>query len=224
MEDIKIVIKEKIKNHDHINNLDLRSDLEEGNKEFCYFSPMGCINSEEETYAIDCFLADGTVVESYIYTSEEEYMQDCELLGMVKRTHKVWTSIEEHTLWANEEEEYREIDDIPTSLGEFTTLQQAIDQAESLSDAHMNDGDVSDAIEEFLGMNRSGKDSRTVHSYGEPFICHNFFDAGVEPHGEGIEIKREKVVVGQVYNLSLPDPDDEDATKNFDDAVKLWLE
>lgn len=80
-------------NLNHINNLDLRSDLENDNLigvRLVRLIPQGYVGNrpsdftgkhhEDDTWAIDCFDEDGMEVESYLYTSESEYNEDVKLL------------------------------------------------------------------------------------------------------------------------------------------------
>jgi hypothetical protein len=71
---------------DEINNLDLRSDLENANIFGCVLRTQGYIGNrprdfkgdfhEDDTWAIGCFTEDGNVVTSYLYVSQYEYNQD----------------------------------------------------------------------------------------------------------------------------------------------------
>jgi hypothetical protein len=80
-----------VDNYDKINSLDLRGDLENGNITDCVLKPEGYVGNrptefdgdlhEDDTWAIDCLLEDGTVINSYLYVSEFEYNQDVEILN-----------------------------------------------------------------------------------------------------------------------------------------------
>lgn len=73
-----------------INNLDLRSDIENENIFGCNLYPQGYVGNrpsdfkgdfhEDDTWAIDCYTEDGMEVESYLYSSEFEYKEDLESL------------------------------------------------------------------------------------------------------------------------------------------------
>lgn len=79
---------------DHINNLHLRSDLENNNIFDCKLIPQGYVENRSEgfegdthedgTWAIDCFTLDGGYVCSYLYVSELDYEQDLKLLNLTK--------------------------------------------------------------------------------------------------------------------------------------------
>ena len=80
----RIHINTEIGNYDKINNLNLRSDLENNNIFDCYLEPQGSISADgiEESYAIDCFNGEGSSTESYLYNSAHEYCQDLAILGL----------------------------------------------------------------------------------------------------------------------------------------------
>ena len=87
-------ITERPLNYDSLNNLDLRSDFENEKDEpliFTYLKACGYVGNnvaeeyEDDTWAIDQLEEDGeTVYQSFLYTSEYEYKQDCEILGLTK--------------------------------------------------------------------------------------------------------------------------------------------
>ena len=73
----------------NINNLDLRSDIENANIYGTKLVPQGYVGNrptdfigehEDDTWAIDCYTSDGMEVESYLYTSEFEYNEDIKIL------------------------------------------------------------------------------------------------------------------------------------------------
>lgn len=75
--------------YDKINNLDLRSDIENDNIIGCKLKAQGYIGNrptnfdgehEDDTWAIDCFNSDEVCVDSYLYTSEFEYQEDIKIL------------------------------------------------------------------------------------------------------------------------------------------------
>lgn len=63
-----------------LNNLDLRSDIENNNIYDTKLIPQGYVGVG--TWAIDCFTSDGMEVCSYLYTSELEYNEDVEILTL----------------------------------------------------------------------------------------------------------------------------------------------
>ena len=80
---------------DKLNNLDLRSDIENNNIYDTVLKSQGYVgnrpsdfegeNHEDDTWAIDCFTKDGFVVDSYLYTSEYEYNEDLKLLNLITK-------------------------------------------------------------------------------------------------------------------------------------------
>ncbi len=89
-------ITERPINYDSLNNLDLRSDFENEEDEplICtYLKAEGYVGNrpkdydgefhEDDTWAIDQWDEDKEqVYQSFLYTSEYEYNQDCEILGL----------------------------------------------------------------------------------------------------------------------------------------------
>ena len=81
---------------DAINNLNLRSDLENNNIYLTTLIPQGYVGNrpngykedfhEDDTWAIDCFKNSDVVVESYLYSSKYEYKQDLYML----ENHRLW--------------------------------------------------------------------------------------------------------------------------------------
>lgn len=83
-------------NYDEINNLYLRSDFENEEDEpliNTYLKAEGYIGNrptdfkgefhEDDTWAIDQYDEDGEIVyQSFLYTSQFEYEQDCKILGL----------------------------------------------------------------------------------------------------------------------------------------------
>lgn len=97
MKIIEINFKDKI-HYDNLNNLDLRSDIENDNIGFSkeYVSalsfegyvgnrPKDCMEEhhEDDTWAIDLH-QDNDTVESYLYSSKYEYLQDVATLTTKK--------------------------------------------------------------------------------------------------------------------------------------------
>ena len=78
--------------YDHLNNLDLRSDLENNNIFATKLVGQGYVGNrpsnfegsfhEDDTWAIDCHINDGSEVENYLYISEHEYNEDIEILTL----------------------------------------------------------------------------------------------------------------------------------------------
>ena len=106
----RIHINTEIGNYDKINNLNLRSDLENNNIFDCYLEPQGSISADgiEESYAIDCFNGEGSSTESYLYNSEFEYMQDLVILGF--DVFRVDYNTLELTIWWGGEEFTRNLE------------------------------------------------------------------------------------------------------------------
>ena len=83
--------------YDELNNLDLRSMFENEDEEpmmFTRLRPCGYVGNrpfdftgdfhEDDTWAIDQYDEDGEqIYESFLYTSEFEYEQDCKILGLL---------------------------------------------------------------------------------------------------------------------------------------------
>lgn len=68
---------------DRINHLNLRSDFENNNIYNCLLIPKGFVGnpeSKDNTWAIDCETKNGQIVDSYLYASESEYLNDVKLL------------------------------------------------------------------------------------------------------------------------------------------------
>lgn len=63
--------------HDHINHIDLRSDIENDLIKLSYLTPEGKVNSEPEAWAIN-----NEDIGRYIYDSKTEYEQDLKILGL----------------------------------------------------------------------------------------------------------------------------------------------
>lgn len=89
------LITERPVNYDSLNSLDLRSAFENEDEPliFTYLKAEGYIGNrpkgfigdfhEDDTWAIDQWDEDKEVVyQSFLYTSEYEYKQDCEILGL----------------------------------------------------------------------------------------------------------------------------------------------
>lgn len=86
-------IKEIPKDYDRINNLSLRSAFEDTESEPMFFTHLkaeGYVGNNlkggqgDDTWAIDQYCEDGEVfIESYLYASEQEYREDCEILQLV---------------------------------------------------------------------------------------------------------------------------------------------
>lgn len=78
--------KQVPKNHNFINNLALRSLFENKEEdETIILKAEDCIDTTEETYAIDRYNDLGEVgicTDSFLYSSEYEYNQDCQILGL----------------------------------------------------------------------------------------------------------------------------------------------
>lgn len=84
-------------NYDHLNNLYLRSMFENEEEEpliFTRLKPCGYVGNrpldcndefhEDDTWAIDQYDEDGeTVYESFLYSSQFEYYEDCNILGLL---------------------------------------------------------------------------------------------------------------------------------------------
>jgi hypothetical protein len=75
-------------NYDHINNSELRRAFEGDMVSFC-LEAEGYVGNkltdfhEDTTWAINLYCEDGIICrDSFIYSSEHEYKQDCELLGL----------------------------------------------------------------------------------------------------------------------------------------------
>jgi len=75
--------------HDKLNSLDLRSDIENNNIFDTILKSSGYVGNRPEifegdhpddTWAIDCYTADGQEVTAYLYVSEYEYEQDLALI------------------------------------------------------------------------------------------------------------------------------------------------
>lgn len=84
---IEVGFVERKIEHDRINNLELRSDLENDNiKSTDRFIARGFIGnkiSKDDNWAIDVETEDGDLFESYyLYTSEFEYRQDLKTLKL----------------------------------------------------------------------------------------------------------------------------------------------
>ena len=90
---MKFIIERPV-NYDSLNNLALRSNFENEEDEpliFTYLKASGYVGNnigetnEDDTWAIDQWDEDKEVVyQSFLYTSEYEYKQDCEILGLNK--------------------------------------------------------------------------------------------------------------------------------------------
>jgi hypothetical protein len=91
------LITERPYNYDELNNLDLRSDFENEEDEpiiNTYLKAEGYVGNnpeyfdlgleaEDNTWAIDQWDEDEEVVyQSFLYTSQYEYEQDCKILGL----------------------------------------------------------------------------------------------------------------------------------------------
>ena len=91
------LIKERPLRYDELNNLELRSDFENEEEEpiiFTHLKAEGYVGNnpnyfdlglegEDDTWAIDQYDEDGVdLYQSFLYTSEYEYEQDCEILGL----------------------------------------------------------------------------------------------------------------------------------------------
>lgn len=90
----KIIISETLVEniqYDSINSLDLRSDIENNNIIGCTLELQGYVGNrpsdfkgeehEDDTWAIDCLNEDGSVIDSYLYSSEYEYNEDVKLFN-----------------------------------------------------------------------------------------------------------------------------------------------
>lgn len=85
-------------NYDHINNYELRARFEDEENESMMFTNLlacGYVGNrpsdfeggfhEDDTWAIDQYDEDGEMVyESFLYTSEFEYNEDCKILGLTE--------------------------------------------------------------------------------------------------------------------------------------------
>jgi hypothetical protein len=77
-------ITKKVKNYDHLNQMELRSDIENGNIIDTYLEAEGKISNEPKTWGIVVTIKDGTIIENYLYQSKFEYEQDLSILGLLK--------------------------------------------------------------------------------------------------------------------------------------------
>lgn len=60
----------------------------------------------------------------------------------VKTTYKVWTTIEKHIEYSDGSEKYVNLkQEIPRTLGTFSTLEKVNEQISILGDVHQNDSD-----------------------------------------------------------------------------------
>ena len=94
-------ITERPYNYDSLNHLDLRSDFENEEEEpliFTYLVASGYVGNrpndfegdfhEDDTWAIDQWDEDKEVLyQSFLYSSEFEYKQDCEILNLQESTN-----------------------------------------------------------------------------------------------------------------------------------------
>lgn len=81
----------RTKNINQINTFNLRSDLENDNIHDTLLVSKGYVGNrptgfkgafhEDDTWAID-YISNGLMVDSYLYTSEKEYLEDLKLLGL----------------------------------------------------------------------------------------------------------------------------------------------
>lgn len=91
---MKLIVERPI-NYDKINNLDLRSAFEDEENEPIISTNLVAVGyvgnrpsdfvgeHEDDTWAIDQYDEDGeTIYQSFLYTSEYEYNEDCKLLGL----------------------------------------------------------------------------------------------------------------------------------------------
>jgi len=61
---------------------------------------------------------------------------------VAEKTYKIWTVIEEHTVFSDGSDEYKDLEDETVSLGHFSTLQGATDQNSLLDELYFGDGDI----------------------------------------------------------------------------------
>jgi hypothetical protein len=89
-------ITERPINYDLLNNLELRSGFEDEEIEpmmFTHLKAEGYVGNkpfpfegehEDDTWAIDQYDEDGDmVINSFLYVSEFEYLEDCKILGLL---------------------------------------------------------------------------------------------------------------------------------------------
>jgi hypothetical protein len=64
------------------------------------------------------------------------------------------------------------------------------------------------------------KKSRTVHEFGEDYICTDFYD--MDNDCSSIEVFRDGKYLGVIVDLEVPDDDDD--VPEFEEKVIAWIE
>jgi hypothetical protein len=76
------LIKINVDNYDMLNNILLRSDIENGTiTKNCLVKDYGVLDFAEKHFGIDVYTDDYEPIETYTYDSETEYKEDLKLLG-----------------------------------------------------------------------------------------------------------------------------------------------
>jgi len=78
----KHIIFNNIKNYDSLNQMTLRSDLENLNIHDTYLEAEGLIHNDPPTWSIVCTTKDGGIVDNFFYESKSEYEEDLKILGL----------------------------------------------------------------------------------------------------------------------------------------------
>ena len=101
--------------------------------------------ADNDISQIEAIVGSGYSVSHNQKTTEREKREDdyISVVKIVNRTYKLWITIEEHIEMADGTDSYRDLKDEDTrSVGDYTTLEKAVEQMNSLGDMHVHDGDV----------------------------------------------------------------------------------
>jgi len=65
------------------------------------------------------------------------------------------------------------------------------------------------------------KNQKAVFVSGDEFNCTQFFD--VDKQQDGVDVEVNGKHLGQIFGLTIPEIDDEEANIDFDKAVEEWV-
>lgn len=62
---------------------------------------------------------------------------------------------------------------------------------------------------------------KKVYEFGNEYVCRNFWCA--DRNCGGVSVSENDEILGEIIGLSVPDEDDTDENKKFDNAVINWI-